>query len=116
MENRGWRAESGRGSGHGAQRGSLGRAAEVAQESRIGLADGRQVQMVRWQALLTDREGMFKERLGLDVAAGGPVEQGENVQALGDVGMVRRQRFLADREGALEKRLGLGIAAGVQVK
>src|SRR4051812_2905414 len=92
---------SARGPGLGAQRGGLVRAAEPVEENNVVLADGRQGRMVRWQALLEDRDGALEERLGLGVAVGGLVEPGEVVEPGGEVRMVRPERLLADGQGAL---------------
>jgi hypothetical protein len=64
------------------------------------------------QRLLADRQSALVERLGLGVAAGGPVELGEAVKAPGDIGVLSAQRLLMDGESALVERLGLGQAAG----
>src|SRR4051794_21178176 len=68
--------------------------------------------MVRRQAFAPDREGTLEERLGLLVAAGGLVEQGQVVEVGGEGGVLGAERLLTDREGTLVERLGLLVAAG----
>src|SRR4051794_4382887 len=65
---------SGRGSGLGAQRGGLGRVAELVEEGGVVLTDGRQVRVLRPERLLVDCDGALEERLGLGEAAGVLVE------------------------------------------
>ena len=68
------------------------------------------------ERLLVDRDGALVERLGLRVAAGVPVEQGQVVERGGEVWVLGAERLLADRDSALVERLGLRVAAGVLVE
>ena len=72
--------------------------------------------MIGRKDLIPDSKGTLVERLGLGVAAGVPVEQGEVVEVDGEVGVLGAERLLVDRDGALVERLGLGVAAGVLVE
>ena len=56
------------------------------------------------------------ERFGLGVAALGPVQFGQVVEARGDRWMLRPERLLLDRQGSLVEWLGLGVAALVLVQ
>ena len=51
------------------------------------------------------------ERLGLGVAALGPIQLGQVVEGRADAGVVGAERLLANRQRALVQRLGLGVAA-----
>ena len=72
--------------------------------------------MLGAEGLLVDGDGALVERLGLAVAAGGPVELGQVVEPGGNVRVLGAEGLLVDGDGALEERLGLGVAAGGPVE
>src|SRR5918994_445848 len=69
--------------GLGPEGGGLVTSAELIEERGMVLAACCQVRMIRRQALVQDRDGALVERLGLPVAAGGLVEQGQVVEVGG---------------------------------
>ncbi len=67
--------------------------------------------ILRPECLLSDGKRALVKRLGIDaIAALGFVQQGEIVEARGDIRMVWPECLLLDAKRALVERLGIAIA------
>ena len=66
--------------------------------------------ILRPECLLSDGKRALVKRLGIAIAALGFVEQGEIVEARGDIRMFWPECLLLDAKRAVVERLGIAIA------